>query len=128
MRKILIDTQVLIWISEEQPEIKKSWLELIQDSDNRIFVSIASFWEIAIKISIGKLKTNIPLNGLFEFANETGIEILNIEQEAIEKVQELPFHHNDPFDRIIISQAISNKLELMSSDNQFSKYDIVLIN
>jgi len=127
MRNILIDTQILIWISEEKPEIKSSWLKIIENTDNKIFVSIISFWEIAIKISIGKLQTKISLHELFEFVKEAEIEILNISQEHIEKVKELPFEHNDPFDRMIISQAVCNNYEIISSDSQFAKYPVNLI-
>jgi PIN domain nuclease of toxin-antitoxin system len=127
MKNILIDTQILIWISEELPKMKKSWFNLIEDSNNNVYISIVSFWEIAIKMSINKLKTEAELQQLFDFVEDANIKILPIHPENIQLVKDLPFHHKDPFDRMIIAQAISNNYEVISSDEKFGKYKISLL-
>ncbi len=78
MKQILIDTQILIWISEKDSKIKKVWLDEIADMNNKIYISIVSFWEIAIKISIGKLQTKATLQQLFDFAKLANIDVLPI--------------------------------------------------
>lgn len=127
MKNILIDTQILIWISSSKSNIKDEWLKLIENIDNNIYVSIVSFWEIAIKLSIGKLQANISLDKLFDFVYEAEIKILPITSNQIFIIKKLPFKHKDPFDRMIISQAISENFEVISSDEQFEKYQIKLL-
>jgi len=127
MKNILIDTQILIWISEKKSNIKSSWLKEIYDMENQIFVSIVSFWEIAIKTNIGKLKMAISLDLLFDFTQKANIQILDISPAHIKKLANLEFFHNDPFDRMIIIQAITENLQVISSDGQFQKYQIDLI-
>ncbi len=126
MKQILIDTQILIWISEEDAKIKKDWFDAISDMNNKIYVSIVAFWEIAIKISIGKLKTQATLQQLFDFVKSANIEILPILPQQLQLVQDLPFHHRDPFDRLIISQAIHHNYSVISSDSVFKNYEITL--
>ncbi len=127
MKQILIDTQILIWISEKDSKIKKIWFDEIADMNNKIYVSIASFWEIAIKISIGKLRTKATLQQLFDFVKLADIEILPILPQELKLVQNLPFYHKDPFDRLIISQAIHHNYLVISSDNMFKDYEITLL-
>ncbi len=86
MKNILIDTQILIWISEKNSSIKSSWLKEINDMDNQIFISIVSFWEIAIKTNIGKLKMAISLDLLFDFVQKANIQILDISPAHIKKI------------------------------------------
>ncbi len=127
MKKILIDTQILIWISEKDSKIKKLWFDEIANMNNRIYISIVSFWEISIKMSIGKLQTQATLQQLFDFVKLSDIEILPILPQQIQLVKDLPFHHKDPFDRIIISQAIYHNYLVISSDNMFNDYKITLL-
>ena len=126
MKNILIDTQILIWISEKDAKIKKLWFDEIADMNNNIYISIVSFWEIAIKMSIGKLQMKIDLQQLFDFVKLTEINILPILTEKIKLVKDMPFHHKDPFDRMIVSQAKYHNYIIISSDKMFSKYDITL--
>jgi PIN domain nuclease of toxin-antitoxin system len=121
--RILIDTQILIWYVEGNNRLSTAHRQLIESDENVLCVSLASFWEMAIKISINKLKLNCPLEN---FLPEK-ITLLPINFNHILQVQTLPFHHTDPFDRLIICQAIEENLVVMSVDEHFSKYPVALV-
>jgi len=89
-----------------------------------LFLSVASLWEITIKFQIGKLKLNISLEDLFNYIDRNQIEIIPINFEHLLTLSELPKHHSDPFDRLLISQAIAENLILISRDKQLKKYKI----
>jgi PIN domain nuclease of toxin-antitoxin system len=89
-------------------------------------VSIASLWEISIKASIGKLELRIELTQLTDFLTDNKIDLLPIRIEHLEKLQNLPFHHRDPFDRLLIAQALTENLTLISRDSLFSLYNVPL--
>lgn len=124
--QILIDTQILIWFLEGNTSLSINRCQIISSSQNSIFVSIASLWEIAIKISIGKLTLSKPLADVIKQISTEDIEILDISPKHILQVSNLPLHHRDPFDRIIIAQAQIENLDLMTEDTEFEKYGINL--
>ncbi len=124
--QILIDTQILIWFLEGNNLLSPNRCRIISSSQNKIFVSLASLWEIAIKISIGKLTLSKPLADVIEQISKENIEILNISPKHILQVSTLPLHHRDPFDRIIIVQSQVENLDLMTEDAEFGKYGISL--
>ena len=99
----------------------------IKDTDNKCYISIASIWEIAIKMQIGKLNLQSGFDSIQEFLDENQIEILSIEFQHIQQLLKLKFHHRDPFDRIIIAQGLQEKLLVISKDENFSKYKIKLL-
>jgi len=121
--KILLDTHILIWHLTSNPRLNRIKSEIIEDSSNSIFFSIASLWEIAIKTSIGKLEIVSPI----EFLVPPEISILNITLSDIAAIETLPFHHRDPFDRMIIAQAMTHNLPIMTDDNKFKYYDTTII-
>lgn len=125
--QILIDTQILIWFLEGNKLLSKSRRRIIADSSNDVYVSIASLWEMAIKISIGKLILAKPLADVIKQIAVENIEVLGILPEHTLQVSTLPFHHRDPFDRIIASQAQIENLEVMSDDKEFLNYVINLL-
>ena len=116
-------THILLWHLTDNPKLSKEKSKLIEDLDNLKFFSIASLWEIAIKQSIGKLKIHKPINEIIPF----GVSVLDIKIPHIQIVNNLPFHHKDPFDRIIIAQAINEEMYVLTDDKQFNKYDITII-
>lgn len=120
--KLLIDSHVVIWFISEKNKVPKNVLELIRNSDNTCYVSIATLWELSIKYSLGRLYLNISLSALFSIIQESGFLILPIDSKHIITNSSLPFHHYDPFDRIIISQAISEQFQLISKDKKFKEY------
>jgi PIN domain nuclease of toxin-antitoxin system len=122
----LLDTHVLLWAINEPTKLSVSIKEKIQDTKNGCYVSIVSLWEIAIKISIKKLSVEMELIDLFEIIGKSQFEILNLNQSDILQVAKLPFHHNDPFDRILISQAQTNNLTVLTKDKAFSSYSVAI--
>jgi PIN domain nuclease of toxin-antitoxin system len=124
---VLIDTQVLIWNFENNPKLSSKTKQIINDINNHIFVSIASFWEITIKVNINKLKIPVSINEMIEKALSLDYSILPISARHLSTLENLPLHHRDPFDRIIISSAISENLPIISVDSNFDKYSIELI-
>ncbi|MCH8317096.1 MAG: type II toxin-antitoxin system VapC family toxin [Bacteroidetes bacterium] len=120
----LLDTHTLIWFLEDNPKISKKADNIIKDKNNSIDVSVASFWEMAIKLSIGKLKLPEPLPIIIQKTKGIDIEILQLHTDYILKIENLPFHHKDPFDRIIITTAITEQLSIISIDEKFDKYEV----
>jgi PIN domain nuclease of toxin-antitoxin system len=125
--QLLIDTHILIWFLEGNNLLSKHRRQIVADSNNDIFISIASLWEIAIKISIGKLTLTKPLADVIKHIAAEDIEVLLISPEHTLQVSTLPFHHRDPFDRIIISQAQIENLPVMTDDREFGHYGINII-
>ncbi len=123
----LIDTHALIWFITDNEKLPRLAKQIIENQDNNCYVSIASFWEIGIKYSLGRLDLNTDLNNIFQIIEDTGFDILPITINQILKNASLEFHHQDPFDRIIISQAITENLTIISKDSQFDKYNVPLI-
>jgi PIN domain nuclease of toxin-antitoxin system len=125
--KYLIDTHVVIWFLEGNTNIPEKTRLIITGPDNEILVSIATFWEMAIKLSLGKLILPKELKEIIDDTKSLNISVLKINEEHVLKVLELPVIHKDPFDRIVISQAIVENLELISKDDLFDKYGITRI-
>jgi len=125
--KILLDTHTFLWFLAGASELSKQARAHIENPENEKYISIASFWEISIKNSLGKLTLDIPFIELKTEAIKNNFQILPISFEDTLQLNTLPFHHRDPFDRIIISQAKENNLTLLSCDNNFGQYDINLL-
>lgn len=121
---ILLDTNAFIWFSEDDKKLSDKGRVMIEEENNIIFVSVATFWEIAIKKSIGKLEMTLPINELYRKAIDNGFEILSILFEHIQQIETLPYYHKDPFDRIIISQSIVEDMTVVTSDDIFRKYNV----
>lgn len=126
MAHYLLDTHVVIWLLEADSNLSETLVATINDTTNRISVSIATLWEMTIKHSLGKLELRKSLSEIFRHLKSLDINILGIREGHLLALQQLPFHHRDPFDRIIISQSISEEIALMSKDAVFNKYDITL--
>ncbi|HEV7350768.1 type II toxin-antitoxin system VapC family toxin [Telluribacter sp.] len=122
--KYLIDTQILLWIFGDHSRLSQKALGVIKQADIQLFVSAVSFWEIAIKISLDKLTLPVSLEQFVEDTLANDIEIIGLEISHILKVASLPYHHRDPFDRLIIAQSLVESLPILSSDDKFSLYEI----
>ncbi len=116
---LLLDTQAFLWYEAADSRLTDKAKDAIQNPANIKFISIASFWEIVIKASLGKLQLHKPLEVLYSLK---GYQHLNISFFHFEKLMNLEFHHKDPFDRLIISQALAEKTQVVSSDEIFDKY------
>jgi PIN domain nuclease of toxin-antitoxin system len=123
--KILLDTQVFLWLTLDSPLLSKKSKKLFLDEENDLFFSMASIWEIAIKTSLGKLTLHQSVeNFILEQLAKNSIEILEIDFRHVVRVATLPFHHRDPFDRLLVSQALEEKIPILSSDKIFEKYAV----
>jgi PIN domain nuclease of toxin-antitoxin system len=123
--RLLLDTHTLLWFLEDNPLLSAKARSAISDPSNQSYYSLVSIWEMSIKISLGKLKTSSPLNPKFEEnLNEQGFLQSVPSFEEVAGVQYLPFHHNDPFDRLLISQAMSSNAHHISKDDVFNSYDV----
>lgn len=126
--RLLLDTNSFLWFIGGSDKLSIIAQRLIADLNNQLVLSSASLWEIAIKVSLGKLELLLPYNKLIpEQLEENDISILPIELSHLNKVINLPFHHRDPFDRLIIAQALSEDISVVSSDTAFTQYGIKLI-
>jgi PIN domain nuclease of toxin-antitoxin system len=117
--KILLDTHILIWWLAQDPKLAPLELETIANPDNLIFVSAASAWEISVKKMIGKLDAPNDLAAALSVNNFLDLPITI---EHTQYLYQLPAHHNDPFDRIMIAQALAEELRFMTRDKQIRRY------
>ena len=120
----LLDTHTFLWFVSGEKQLPEKIKNKILDINEPCYISIASLWEITIKIQIGKLKIDISIEDLFKYADRNQIEIVQITAEHLLVLASLPQHHNDPFDRLIVSQAISENMTLYSRDKGLKKYKI----
>ncbi|WP_435008486.1 type II toxin-antitoxin system VapC family toxin [Tundrisphaera lichenicola] len=122
---ILIDTHTLLWFLRDDPRLSSKAKALIEDANQHKFVSIASCWEIAIKAGLGKLHLTEPSRSLLERelpANH--LDLLPISLEHATTVEGLAHHHNDPFDRLLIAQAIVEGIPIIGADVAFDSYPV----
>lgn len=121
---VMLDTHIVLWWLFDSTKLSKKSRSLISDSNNFIFVSVATGWEIAIKKSIGKL---IAPDDFSKALQINGFQPISITLEHAELAGSLPHHHDDPFDRMIIAQSKIENLTLLSNDKLFKLYDINLL-
>jgi PIN domain nuclease of toxin-antitoxin system len=121
--KLLLDTHALLWFISNDSQLSVPARQNIENPEHDKFVSAASLWEIAVKLSLGKVKLPRPFCEVFPRQLETnGFELLPISCAQLNQVVALPFHHRDPFDRLLIAQALADDLTLVTRDPDFSKY------
>jgi PIN domain nuclease of toxin-antitoxin system len=122
--RILIDTQAFIWFVENDKQLPVKIKKELEDSGNSIIISIASLWEMVIKISLDKLQMCCDIEEMIDKIYLNGFEILPILPIHIIKLSKLDYIHRDPFDRIIISQSLSEDFQIVSSDRIFDDYGV----
>lgn len=120
----LLDTCAFIWYIETSKRLPQAIRELIDNSKN-IFLSQATFWEIAIKQTTGKINLSLSIFELNDKCKEQKINVLELKNEYFERIKKLPLIHNDPFDRIIMATAIERNLTLLTCDDNIVKYQEV---
>ena len=122
----LLDTHTILWFLHNSPQLSKKALNIIT-TEKQIYVSIVSLWEIAIKKSIGKLNFEYPIQKIEALCCEKDISLLHITSNHLDKLMELPNIHNDPFDRLLISQAIIESLNIITKDSIIPQYCVETI-
>lgn len=123
--KLLLDTHAMYWYIEGSPDLSATARALIQDASNNILISPASFWEMAIKISLGKWQLNQPYDAFIEIGlSQYGFQVLPILPAHTAALIGLAFHHRDPFDRLLAAQALFENIPLVSIDAIFDLYGV----
>ena len=123
--KYLLDTHTLLWFLTDDKKLSRRARQLIESSSNESFISIVNLWEIAIKTGLGKLDLGEPFEQMFpEQLHLNRIDILDIIVNSLIQLTTLPFHHRDPFDRLIIAQGLTEGLPIISVDMVFDAYSI----
>jgi PIN domain nuclease of toxin-antitoxin system len=123
--KILFDTCAFLWLADDAPELSKLAARLFLDEENEVYLSAASTWEISIKYSRGKLQLpDKPENLIPRLRSETGMEALQIDESAALYVSRLPWLHQDPFDRLLVAQAIVHGLTILTPDEAIEQYGV----
>ena len=120
--RLLLDTHTLLWWWGDDPRLGSSARTRIEEPANTVFVSIASVWEIAIKMPLGRLR--MPLDRVRSLITESGFVTLGIHLPHALGVADLPDHHRDPFDRMLVTQARIEDLTLVTRDPAISRYDV----
>ncbi len=118
----LLDTHVLLWALVDPDKVPRPMLRLIEETGNRVWFSAASIWEIAIKHSLGRDDFPIEPRVIWKAARETGLEELAVTGEHAVGVDALPWLHRDPFDRLLVAQARTARMKLLTLDPQVSAY------
>ena len=126
--KVLIDTHALLWFLEgEQKKLSTIAINSIITDANEKYVSIASLWEIAIKVNIGKLQLVSDFSRLESLIASNGFQIVAIEYHHLIEYEKMEIHHRDPFDRILIAQSVSEGFQIITKDPNLSFYKIKTI-
>ncbi|HET9226753.1 MAG TPA: type II toxin-antitoxin system VapC family toxin [Thermoanaerobaculia bacterium] len=123
--KLLLDTHIFIWWDSEPAKLSRAVLDLCADPAHELIVSVASLWEMQIKRHLGKLDLRLPLAEIVVHQQETnGITILPVAQAHVLALEQLPNHHRDPFDRILVAQALVEGAALVSADPILKSYPV----
>jgi PIN domain nuclease of toxin-antitoxin system len=121
---LLVDTHAMLWFVAGDERLSPKARQAIESPGATIYISIASWWEMAIKCSLDKLQLAKPIEQFMAERVEEGFRVLSVEMRHLPALVALPFHHRDPFDRLIICQAMLERMPVCTSDSQFAAYDI----
>lgn len=123
--RILLDTHAFLWAAADAPQLSPKARALFTAADNELLLSVASVWEMAIKASLGKLRLELPLDRLVRGGlAQPGLRLQHIELDHALRVRRLPWHHRDPFDRLLVAQALAEGVPLLSRDAAFDAYGV----
>lgn len=128
MKRFLIDTHVWLWMQSDPDRLRDETRALVQDVRNHVLLSAASGWEIAIKYRLGKLRLpDAPTSYVPDRMRRSGTSPLPVEHAHVLRTAELPDHHRDPFDRVLIAQAQLLDLSIVTADDKLSAYDVAVV-
>ncbi len=123
----LLDTHTLLWAIQDSSQLSRVARTHISDTKNVCFFSIVSLWEITIKFSLKALDLEMSLSDCFDIIKKTGFTELPVRSDHLLRLASLPYHHKDPFDRLLIAQAISEDLTFITKDNIIPLYDVRIL-
>ena len=122
---ILLDSHTLIWFSQNSPQLSSSAIKILEDRNNLLFLSLVSVWEIQIKVQLGKLNLDISLSEIVKDQTKINdVQILPLKLSHIWTLDTLPYYQKDPFDHLLISQAITENLIILGVDSVFNSYPV----
>lgn len=121
---ILIDSHIFLWLIYDTKKVDKKYMDYLKDLDNTIYLSAMSIAEIMIKKSIGNLEVDFDMD---EVLHVMGIKVLDFDAKSAMLLGTLPLHHRDPFDRMIIAQAMTSRCKIISVDSKFAFYECELL-
>jgi len=125
---LLFDMHSFVWWADEPTKLSRAALAALEDENNRLFLSDVSIWEMQIKVQLGKMKLKLPLKDLIDSQQrDNEVEILPITTEHILALDNLPFHHKDPFDRLLIAQSVVEGFTIVTVDSEFPVYPAKLL-
>ncbi len=124
---LLLDTHVALWAITDSPKLPKMALELIESSKSSVWISAATVWEIAIKHSLGRGDMPVSSQDALRYFRDSGYGFLPVEPEHATAVEDLPAHHADPFDRILVAQALVEPMRLITHDAIVARYSNTII-
>lgn len=125
---ILLDTHVFIWLDTAPENISQTALGFCQNQENQLYLSMASIWEMQIKYQLGKLNLKLSIEDMVTTQQlDNDLKILDIDVKHIYQLNNLPLHHNDPFDRLILAHALTESILLISADTKFKHYDDITV-
>lgn len=124
--KVLLDTHVFIWLDSEPEKLSQTALNICQNQNNQLYLSVASVWEMQIKHQLGKLNLKLPISQMLTTQEQdNNLKVLPI--KLIYQLKNLLLHHNDPFDRLLLAQSLQENMSIVSADTKFNQYENVII-
>ncbi len=124
---LLLDTHAFLWFVAGDARLSARARKAMEDEDAELFLSAASIWEMAIKSSLGRLTLPAPLDEYIAEKLEHGFRVLSVDWTHAVAVEKMPFHHRDPFDRLLVAQAVAEGMPLVSADPEFPPYKVKII-
>jgi len=126
--RLLLDTHCFLWLNSEPDRVSRDAMAACRDEANALHLSLVSLWEIQIKQQLGKLNLAVPWTSMVETQQQAnGLQTLPLSVAQIQALQQLPPHHRDPFDRMLIAQARSEGMTLVSADQSFAAYEVPVL-
>jgi PIN domain nuclease of toxin-antitoxin system len=123
----LLDTHTVLWCATNSENLSGNARKVLFDPKSRCFVSIVSAWEVAIKLSIGKMSLDGGVSEFYHIVDENGFIMLPVRRKHLEIIEALPFHHRDPFDRMLVAAAISANMSLITADSNIRLYKVACV-
>jgi len=125
--KYLLDTHVVLWVAENSPLLSDKVKSIILDKNSEKYVSIVSAWEVSIKLGTDKLHLDGGLSEFFRMIDDNGFFSLSLEREYLQLIPNLPNHHKDPFDRLLVATAMAENMILITIDENIHNYDVTCL-